>query len=251
MFYGRPITVGWSTSTASADHSSFSAAFSGMNDDNSNAGPLSTNADPNNTSLFVGNVPTVDFPVQELIAVFNTPAVACHHGTGKNFAFLNMPSHQIAYDIIKESLTNPGRFFFKGKQLQISWGKVKNDTHATTNKIPGLIGSGVPPSDSIKTLFIGGLPEEKSASENEFMLKSMIKEIINVKIPEGKNFAFAEFQTNEDAQQVINSISASPISMEGKELVFGWAKGQFANTHNQDCWFCLASTSVKTHLIVR
>jgi len=80
----------------------------------------------------------------------------------------------------------------------------------------------------------------------------MLENVHSIRIPEGKSFAFVEFRTPAAAAKVVSDLEDFPLSIAGKPLSVGWAKGQPAesSSHAAECWFCLASESVKTHLIV-
>ena len=84
-----------------------------------------------------------------------------------------------------------------------------------------------------------------------------------VRRPTGREYAFVEFSSPQAARQVMESCACSSASssaggsamvLQGSALQVGWAKGRpAAPTHSggiPDCWFCLASPSVKVHLVL-
>ena len=243
VFYGRQLTIGWSSSDRDRNHSS---AVS----DTQNAVPLAHNFSPDNTSLFIGGVPASHFAESDLLSIFKG-AVSCYHPEGKNYAFLEVESHDMANELIKQALVAPSAFTFKGSQLAVSWGKRKGDGS-------GLVSSGTSRSASkpnmshpSNTLFVGGLPGDMQAEIAEQKLRNQIKDIVSIRIPEGRNFAFVELACEADAIKVVEGLTDMPLSIAGKELSVGYAKGKSAanSSHAGECWFCLASESVKTHLI--
>lgn len=79
-----------------------------------------------------------------------------------------------------------------------------------------------PPSESCKTLFLGGVGREVKDRE---LLASM-PHSIRVTRPEGKAFVFVDFEQHEHAAAVVKASIKQPLVLGGKAISVGWAKGR-------------------------
>lgn len=202
--------------------------------------------------LFVGGLPA-SIQEKELLQGF-TGAVSARLPSGKSYAFVEFKTHDDAMRVVTESQSSAG-VSVCGRPVTIGWGS----TDSTPSR---------PPSSSARTLFIGGLeamsPEDGRRAHVETELLGLFSGAVKVHIIPGKTYAFVDFATQEAARAVVEQYSAdnqafSVRSSAGKAcLSIGWGQGrpagggEFDNTasHSADCWFCLASSSVKVHLIV-
>lgn len=77
-----------------------------------------------------------------------------------------------------------------------------------------------PPSDTIKTLFIGGLSRETTESDIMHCLPSAVR----VSRPDGKSFAFVDFSSHEAAKSVIESSTKQSLTINRRSVSVGWGK---------------------------
>lgn len=109
-----------------------------------------------------------------------------------------------------------------------------------------------PPDLNAKTLFIGGLAAAVTVPE----LEAFFTDVQEIKRPTGRDYAFIEFNSPQAARRAMEDSGAgSTLVLQGNTLKLGWAKGRSAapkqsNATPPDCWFCLASPSVKVHLVL-
>ena len=243
-FYGRQLSIGWSSTDRSISN----------NNNNSDKGIiqsyLNTNMEANmtNTTLYVGNLPIASFDTQLLMETFKD-SVKCRHDEGNNYAFIQMKDHEAADRCLKEYLVNNAAFTFKGNTLIVAWGK--SSAHINKQQKAVDLNTKTPSN----TLYIGNLPAGMETITLQTQLQNLLSlhhdGIEDIKIPEGKCFAFVTMRSEVEATMVINSIHDFPLSLSGQKLGVGYAKGKAAasSSHVGECWFCLASKSVKTHLI--
>jgi hypothetical protein len=116
-----------------------------------------------------------------------------------------------------------------------------------------------------KTLFIGGLPLEADETiiRGLFATIGCDNHIEKVRTVTGKNFAFAQFQSHEAAAEALTKAQATPLVVGGQQLVCGWGVQSHSRaprpkqseearrlSARTDCWFCLASPNLESHLVV-
>ena len=240
-FRGRQLSIGWGSTDRGGSHDR-------NNGQSIMQSYLNTNLEANmtNTTLFIGNVPDSKFDENMLMGMFKG-SVKCRHDEGNSYAFIDMETHDAADRYLKEYLINNTAFSFQGNTLSIAWG---NNRPKIAKKIVNLNTSA--PSN---TLYVGNLPSGLDSSELQTKLRNLLslhhEGIEDIRIPEGKAFAFVTMSSEAKATMVINSIQEFPLSLSGKELGVGYAIGKAPppSSHSGDCWFCLASATVKTHLI--
>ena len=82
------------------------------------------------------------------------------------------------------------------------------------------------------TLYIGNLPAGMETITLQTQLQNLLSlhhdGIEDIKIPEGKCFAFVTMRSEVEATMVINSIHDFPLSLSGQKLGVGYAKGKAA-----------------------
>ena len=142
------------------------------------------------------------------------------------------------------------------------------------------------PSQDCKTLFVGNLNTHIAEADllTYFAQLSHAHHItlhrVQVFKPQGRAYAFVEFYSYAEASDVIrayftsiattdNTTTTPAVAVDvtsggseqiikGSSIKLGWAKGYSPDhktitnedTHNNECWFCLASATIKTHLII-
>lgn len=177
--------------------------------------------------LFVGNVPNIMDVEPKLKALFEgITSIKC----GKLFAFVEFYSYEQAMAVITKSINE--RIVLDGNPLVIGWAKVPRLAQ--------------PHPIDCKVLFIGNIPKEATDKDVE----SICDGWISVRRPAGRDYAFIEFRSPEEAIEWSQKLISSNILLKGSLLQVGWAKGKAADKLDQgsDCWFCLASPSIKVCL---
>jgi hypothetical protein len=143
------------------------------------------------------------------------------------------------------------------------------------------------PTSAVTAVTAAAAPEEDNArSSSSFDLKEYLSShyslssellgpqcLLSLRHPEGKDYAFLEFSSSQQALDVMRYLLTAHHELLKKEgrnnnkgtsdggeekeseemkkrfhyLKFGWAKGKAADkqTQSEDCWFCLASPTVK------
>jgi RNA recognition motif-containing protein len=98
--------------------------------------------------------------------------------------------------------------------------------------------------------------------EYHFPKEQLEKEVLSIHQPEGRGYAFLDCLNISAAAKVMKTLISCYQELKKKEkpsdsttepqeaphyLKFGWAKGKNADkkTQSEDCWFCLASPTVK------
>ena len=205
----------------------------------------------------------------------------------KAFAFAEFGSHEEALAVVEGAraaplvMQGPAREDgTTGYELTIGWAKTSPASLLSAQEqLWQGQGSGVllnPPSASSSTLFLSGLPESADGAvvNDEAVLGlfaglpqgpgGSIISSASLRRPEGKNFAFVQFASHSDAVLAMSLRTALPsggagLLLHGAPILLGWAKGRSMegrtnvnrhSDHEADCWFCLASPQLKTHLIM-
>ena len=204
--------------------------------------------------LFVGSLPCVsDANTEEITTALKKlfPELQkAHLIPQKTFGFLDFDNFDIAnYALAKHRLSPT---VLNGRELLLGWAKAGADTvTGGRSKYVNL----VPSSVEVKTLCIRGLADTVNI-ENLFQERFSMS-IFNVARPQGKDFAFLEFENHTQALKVMEIVhgGGSSFVVDNNEISIGWSNGRPADkkssksTLSDDCWFCLASKSVKVHLI--
>lgn len=168
---------------------------------------------------------------------------------GKTFAFVEMDGYDSAMKVISASIKANYRLF--GKAITIGWSK--GEASAQSYEKPRHT---LPPAPDCKVIYVGNLPSDASEESLEAWIQDAETvgqsqtrpvEIVAIRRPEGKDFAFVEMKSPGQAQAVMRRLSSEERFLQGKKVTIGWAKGkpvdQAANA--SECWFCLASPSLK------
>lgn len=196
---------------------------------------------PSDTSriLFIGNVPR---NATENVLLKALPgAKSIRKVDGKSYIFVEFNDHQSARAVYLES-TSVG-IMVEDRTLSVGWAKDKEPNSNNNLQLQ--------PTDSdSKTLFMGNLCSQVSLDDIRKLFHAYTN--LNIIRPEGRDYSFLEFNSHADATEVV--ASTQPYILGGNQLILAWAKGKpadrvLSSTHQQDCWFCLASPSIKTHLI--
>ena len=191
--------------------------------------------------LFIGNVPR--YATENVLLKALPGAKSVRKVEGKSYIFVEFSDHQSAQAIYLESTTTG--IVIEGRTLSVGWAKDKESNPSANTNLQ------LQPTDSnSKTLFIGNISSQISLDDIRKVFHSYTN--LNIIRPDGRDYSFLEFNSHADATEVVSN--TQPYILDGKELVIAWAKGKPADraatsTHQHDCWFCLASPSIKTHLI--
>ena len=172
-------------------------------------------------------------------------AVSLKAVPGKSFVFLTFPNHDSAARAILSAKQVPIQY--QDKTLLVGWAEAQKQVSSSAQQL--LLTE--PPNEECCTLFLGGLPSSASVfSANDLETLLAGKGVVSVRRADGKDFAFVEFRSHEDARELIDSEVplVLPSAAGYGEITVGWAKGRPAeksSTHDGDCWFCLGSPSLK------
>lgn len=179
---------------------------------------------------------------------------------GKSFAFVQFINFNYAMAVITRSLNE--NIKLQGRPLIIGWSKSGGSSSKSSLLME-------PPYPDCKVLFLGNVGELTSVAEITAALSQSVPllgqangdssqgeaGIVSIRKPSGRNYAFVEFDSNAAAATMLERITEGAVKLAGNSsghaLSAGWAKGRAAEQEDQcaDCWFCLASPSVKVHLI--
>jgi RNA recognition motif-containing protein len=225
------------------------------------------------TRLFIGGLPFV-VSQEDILGMF-PGSISVHHSPGRPYLFLEFCDHESAAECVAAAQLKP--VAYQDRTLAVGWAE-HNATHGN--------GSGhrykldmTPPYADCRTVFVGGLPAselELSKEDLQVVLLQQLQElrkenndgrsdrsdntsgsvstsdIVTIRRADGKEFAFVEFGSTSDAKQFVDLQRLSvPVKDQTYELAFGWAKGKPVDqysSHNEDCWFCLGSPSVKVQI---
>jgi hypothetical protein len=90
--------------------------------------------------------------------------------------------------------------------------------------------------------------------------ESLERDVFSIHLPEGRGYAFLDCASPAAAGNLMRALlgkfhelaKAEGRLTEANAIRFGWAKGKNADkqVQSEDCWFCLASPTVKLHLVV-
>jgi RNA recognition motif-containing protein len=212
------------------------------------------------TTLFIGGLISSSIITIDSLKVLFPNSINIRLIPNKPYAFVDFKSNEFAQEVINNHSSDNNSILFEGQPVTIGWAKSSFsdsdnlDENGNRKKRERTKAELSPPYPDSKTLFVGSMPE--SATEDD--IEQLFTDYGNVSVrrPEGKQFAFVEFQSPRNAAIAINNGAAngSQLLLKGQELWLGWAKGRPADKHNPfshdaDCWFCLASKAIKIHLI--
>ena len=183
---------------------------------------------------------------------------------GKTFAFVEMDSYESAMRVVSRSIKE--NFKLLGKVLTIGWAKGDPNLHDVVRSryMP-------PPMSDSRVLFVGQLSSEADDDAVRELLAGQgvgRADIVAIRRPAGKDYAFVELSSAELAHttmrrlceeergkstqmfvvsMLLNLFGGCYIVVAGRRVSVGWAKGKPADANNSsaDCWFCLASPSLK------
>lgn len=241
--------------------------------------------------LFLGGLSpdTSDSDIRQSLKRFqvsDSDIVSVKMAGGKPYAFVELHDIRVAERVYGSCSANNSLFpgsetlVINGRSISVGYGKGQGSSSAPypphfsqgrgsgSNRSHSGTVLDAPPSDSAKTLFLGGLPPHTTVEEIRGIFSSISSSCISaVHVPEGKSFAFVEFDSQQSAVLAIQSsevVHQDPTSgsevrgyrLGGAVVGVGWAKGRSRDaedasrpdSHSQDCWFCLASPSAKVYL---
>jgi RNA recognition motif-containing protein len=220
--------------------------------------------------IYMGGIPegANEGVIRELLGIHGllNDVISVKINTGKPFAFVEFRSHAAAKTLFE---LGEGGLIIGNRRINIGWGKGKpraEQDSTSAYRRPSHATVLQPPSDDAKTLFVGGIPANTTSEQ----IKSLFphpERVQAVNMPEGKNFAFVELATHDDALISIQSAQSSSgedggspcFFLDGVPLGLGWAKGRSKDdlgfgskhdTHKMDCWFCLASPTAKVQCLL-
>ena len=119
------------------------------------------------------------------------------------------------FDNISSTQPSSGAFFFG--QMGVPKGGQKGG-------VPNLI----PPNTDARTLFVGGLTQNIST---QAILKTLPNSV-NVRRPDGKSFAFVEFNSHASAKAVIDASAKREVAINDRVVTFGWANSNVSSNSN-------------------
>ena len=264
---GRSLTVGWTSKevdSATQRYASNVPGFiSGARNPTANASKdvLTLHRDLNSPSteskkLFIGGLPISDKAadnndVVTTIKNMFSGVIDVITVQGRNFSFVEFESFDMAKAVVDKSVKDTINYI-NGQPLTIGWATREIDDVDDNNKKRRYLELNQP-TPLTKTLYIGGLALSVTDKEIEGLFAAKTVEF--VRRPDGKDFAFIEFITPDGAIEAMEKAASTPMLLQGQDIEMGWARGKSADkpvassSHSADCWFCLASPSIKLHLI--
>jgi len=205
-------------------------------------------------TLFFSGLPAVEGWSEEDLKMSLCPTaekvkVIPHQSSSSSYAFVQFASHAEAADFFDKG-RNAMQLPVKLKDvlaegLEISWSKHEELSDATKSGPEFLLEA---PTSGCQTLFLMPMPKNVACEKLAAVLGAAM-----VRQPEGRAYAFLEFNSHEDASRAFQKVSSGPVLVDGGdiELSAGWARGRpmSIKDHDAPCWFCLASETAKTHLV--
>lgn len=242
VLQGRKLTVGWGNSKPQDGQAADGSRGPGSAQHLEQAMQDRLLIPPSEDSktLFIGNLPTTLENVESTLLNFFTGSAAVQVLPNKSsYAFVDFDSFDGAMAYITKSINE--KIVLEGNPLIIGWSKAKNAKSALLLE---------PPFPECKVLFVGKIPQEATLSDIEEIFKEY--QVVSTRKPEGRDYSFVEFQHADDAHRCMNQLCSQEVMCKEQILQFGWAKGRAADVANesQECWFCLASPTIKVHLII-
>lgn len=110
-------------------------------------------------------------------------------------------------------------------------------------------------STQSSTLFVGGIPPYVTADRLSEIVASAGETSVLAARVTNKGYAFLDFPSAEEAKRAKDNLGGGRLSVDGKALSVEWAKPTkhkhlYPDDQRTECWFCLASPSCETHLVV-
>lgn len=184
------------------------------------------------TTLFVGNMPrvapgSISRPDAELKSLLPS-CLAVRIQEGKAFAFAEFESHGAAKSVVDACTRPGGAVSLQGRVLSIGWAASQS-----INRAPAAVAStgGIkaataaveepiaPPSADAKTLFLGGLPFNRSVDGPPLVsiadLAPLLEGVASLRVVPGKAFAFVEFESHEAALAAVKRFKDIPLTLQG------------------------------------
>lgn len=250
VVHGRTLTVGWAKEKEPPAQAAGGEDGVGPNIERQLV-PPSEDA----KTLFIGglghfdatavtDVPTDVSPIQAALSQVMPGVVSVEKAAGKSYAFVEFENYEAAMAVVTKSIHEPRSMVLQGAPLVIGW--AKGDIHTPDGKMRLML---EPPSSTSQVLFVGNVP----AAAPEEALTALFAgcQVLTVRRPEGRDYAFVEFATPEEAQKGMALAASTELLLLDCVLQVGWAKGKAAEKSNQsaECWFCLASPVVKVNFV--
>ncbi|RYG94360.1 hypothetical protein EON65_57605 [archaeon] len=164
----------------------------------------------------------------------------------RNYGFIEFENYNSAMKALSLSLSK--QLYVargagsKGRPIVVGWSKHSSGLSARAAH---------PPSADSQVLYVGNLAAAVTPQELEQIWSDVkVKEL---RRPEGRDYAFIQFSTPDDAMYAMQSIASRVVVLQERQVSFGWAKGKPAAQSNesQECWFCLASPLFKVSAIIQ
>jgi len=197
------------------------------------------------TTLFVGNMPRVapgsfSRPDAELKSLL-PGCLAVRLQEGKAFAFAEFESHGAAKSVVDACSRPGGAVSLQGRMLSIGWAASQSISRAPATVAAGAAAStaagGIkaaqavpveppaPPSADAKTLFLGGLPFNRSVDGPPLVsladISPVFDGVASLRVVPGKAFAFVEFESHEAALAAVERYKDSPLILQGPSREVG------------------------------
>lgn len=187
-------------------------------------------------TLYIGNVIVSSIQDKEALLALFPGSKYVEAQPGKNFCFVEFETYTSAMEIITKSIHSTIQF--KDKALIIGWSKAKNAASAILTEAP---------TPQSKVLYFGNLHNISTSDLDSFL---QLFGQVSIRKPDGKDYAFIDFPSNDVACEAMNKLIENDLIINGTKVKIGWAKGKAADESNQsmDCWFCLASPSIKVKI---
>ncbi|CAK9252595.1 unnamed protein product [Sphagnum jensenii] len=236
---GRALSLGWGKQRQGTG----AGGESGTSGTSLQLEPPSTDA----VTLYVGGLPPAY--LQEEVAALLPGSARVRPVLGRAYCFVDMKDHSAATSAVALARTSP--LLLRGCTLAVGW--AQHSRCGTENT----------PTEDARTLFVGHLPPELTSAEVIALLcpAAGTAPAPSVHKPAGKDYAFAEFRSHSLAAAALAAFrptrSAEEGEGEGAALMsptVSWARGRPADSQSgagmEDCWFCLASPTLKAHLLL-
>jgi RNA recognition motif-containing protein len=222
VLHNRKLSVGWSAAKAGGDERPSTDGSSNFDLGTAMRDRVLIPPTEDSKILFIGNVPNIPDMDIKLKSLFEGVVSV---KTGKLFAFLEFESFERAMAVVTKSINE--QIKLNDVPLVVGWAKSPKLSHPTDCRV----------------LFVGNVPMGTTAHDIEAICTGWT----SIKQPAGRDYAFIEFDNPEKAIECFQNLISNQVQINGNLLKIGWAKGRAADKLEQssDCWFCLASPSVK------
>jgi len=245
---GRVLLVGWAKATDKDREGERERAL-----DAARAEIFLEPPSADSTLLFVGNV-AMGTAHAALEAAF-PGAVEVRRVPGKSYAFVNYPDFAAADGAVKRATAEP--VLVDGRALMVGWAKGRDEEREREREAEAearRARAAQPPEPDAATVFVGRLPPGTTSEA----LAALFQDVVEVRLPAGRDYAFVELASHQAARRAVEDAggagggASGGLVVNGRAVSIGWARGKPAAPSQTvpDCWFCLGSPSVKTHLVV-